>query len=354
MDLIERYVQEVGRRLPRSQREDVQDELRSLLQDMVEDRAQTKVEKADEAIIVDVLLEFGNPKEVAASYEPEKQYLIGPQLFPIFKMVVSIVTAVLAALVLSGITLSVRSSDTFLQSWLSLIINGVPDFIDSWLRSLTIIVIIFAILERTLPAEAFDDEAYENEESWDPHKLPEPDKSKEISRGESIFGIVFSIFILNLINFYPQHAGIFYFEESSLTVLVSLSDNFYDNLLPWLNLSLIASILIDLFKLYTGKKTQLVQLLDLGNTLFSAVVIYVLMTGGPIFGMNQAVLASQATGAELNVDVITALSDTFNTLLELVLPIVFVITLLVAVKKAYDLWKTPKRSGASKLAGKLS
>ena len=37
MDLIERYVLEVGRRLPRNQREDVQNELRSLLQDMVED-----------------------------------------------------------------------------------------------------------------------------------------------------------------------------------------------------------------------------------------------------------------------------------------------------------------------------
>ena len=61
MNLIDRYVHQVGKRLPKKQRTDVEAELRSLLSDMVEDRAQTKVNKADEEIIVDVLRDFGSP-----------------------------------------------------------------------------------------------------------------------------------------------------------------------------------------------------------------------------------------------------------------------------------------------------
>ena len=38
MDLIERYVHEVGRHLPHKVRKDVQDELRSLLSDSLEER----------------------------------------------------------------------------------------------------------------------------------------------------------------------------------------------------------------------------------------------------------------------------------------------------------------------------
>lgn len=334
MDLIERYVQEVGRRLPRKQRVDVQDELRSLLQDMVEDQAQTKVENADEEVIVHVLREFGNPKEVAASYEPEKQYLIGPQLFPIFKVVVAIVTAVIGSLVLFGITLSVRSSEAFLQDWLTMIIRGIPDFIDSLFSSLTIVVIIFAILERTLPAEAFEDANYdEDDEAWDPRKLPEPSQNKQLSRGELIVGIVVAIFVLNLINFYPQHTGIFYFEEGSPMVLIGLSENFYTNILPWINLLLIVSIIVDLFKLYTGKLTRFVQILDLGTTLLTAVVVYILMTSGPIFGAA--------------IETVPVLADTFNMLLGLGLPILFVIMLLSAAKKVYDLWKMPKTNNSA-------
>ena len=87
MDLIERYIAEVGRHLPRKQRVDVQTELRSLLQDMVEDRAQTKVEKADEEIVTAVLLEMGPPQKVAASYQSRPEYLIGPQLYPVYRFV---------------------------------------------------------------------------------------------------------------------------------------------------------------------------------------------------------------------------------------------------------------------------
>ena len=85
MDLIERYVYEVGRQLPRKQRADIQVELKSTLVDTLEDRVEGEPSQEDE---IKLLKEFGPPRKVAASYWPQGQYLIGPNLFPLFRMVV--------------------------------------------------------------------------------------------------------------------------------------------------------------------------------------------------------------------------------------------------------------------------
>ena len=102
MDLIERYVYEVGRQLPRKNRADIQVELKSTLVDTLEDRVAGEPTQEDE---IELLKEFGPPQKVAASYWPQGQYLIGPNLFPLFRMVVAIVLTVfvIVKLVLLGI-----------------------------------------------------------------------------------------------------------------------------------------------------------------------------------------------------------------------------------------------------------
>ena len=77
MDLIDRYIAEVGRYLPAKNRADIQAELRSSLVDNLEARAGENPSEEDTA---QVLKEFGPPRKVAASYWPEGQYLIGPRL----------------------------------------------------------------------------------------------------------------------------------------------------------------------------------------------------------------------------------------------------------------------------------
>ncbi len=77
-DLVERYVVKVGSYLPESEREEVQNELRSLIQDQLDDRYKGAPTQDD---VVELLKEFGDPREMAASYGRE-QYLIGPDLYP--------------------------------------------------------------------------------------------------------------------------------------------------------------------------------------------------------------------------------------------------------------------------------
>ena len=85
MELVDRYVYEVGRHLPRRSRADIETEIRSLIEDTLEGYAEKQGRDVDEDMVVAVLQEFGKPEKVAASYRTGKQYLVGPGLFPIFR-----------------------------------------------------------------------------------------------------------------------------------------------------------------------------------------------------------------------------------------------------------------------------
>ena len=76
MRLIDSYVNEIARRLPHGQRDDVREELRSALRDALDSRIEGAASEDD---VVKLLREFGRPEQVAASYRPESQFLIGPR-----------------------------------------------------------------------------------------------------------------------------------------------------------------------------------------------------------------------------------------------------------------------------------
>ena len=96
MNLIDRYVTEVGKHLPLVKgRKDIEKELRSTLEDMLEDRAQKAGRASDETMEIELLKEYGSPQKVATTYNPQP-YLIGPRMYPIFLMVLKIVTTVAA------------------------------------------------------------------------------------------------------------------------------------------------------------------------------------------------------------------------------------------------------------------
>ena len=72
-ELFDRYVHQVGRRLPKSQRADVEQELNSLLLDALEERAEGQESEPEEAQVA-VLQEFGPPAEMAARYRSPNRY----------------------------------------------------------------------------------------------------------------------------------------------------------------------------------------------------------------------------------------------------------------------------------------
>ena len=104
----ERYLEVALRSIPEPKRVDVDRELRSSIADAVEER----VEAGEERVAAEraVLEGLGDPTQLAAAYTGRPNYLIGPELFPIYRrfvprliaIVVPIAAVVLAAVELGG------------------------------------------------------------------------------------------------------------------------------------------------------------------------------------------------------------------------------------------------------------
>src|SRR5687767_9095918 len=84
MSLIDRYIAEVGRHLPEKDRADIEAEIRSMLEDMLEERSQQTGKSVDDKVIVEVLEQLGNPQLLASKYAPPKRYLIGPGWYEVY------------------------------------------------------------------------------------------------------------------------------------------------------------------------------------------------------------------------------------------------------------------------------
>lgn len=70
--IIDSYVADVVRYLPRRQRADVALELRSLLDDELASRAADAGRPADPALVMELLTTFGAPRDVADRYRPRR------------------------------------------------------------------------------------------------------------------------------------------------------------------------------------------------------------------------------------------------------------------------------------------
>lgn len=69
-EVIESYVTDVALRLPRKQRNDVAFELRALIDEGLQDKAEATGRAVDTSMAIEFLRAFGRPAEVAARYRP--------------------------------------------------------------------------------------------------------------------------------------------------------------------------------------------------------------------------------------------------------------------------------------------
>jgi len=262
MELIDRYVEAVGRQLPHKDRADIQEELRSTLVDTLE--ASVGDGEASKEQVVALLKEFGPPEQVAASYYPEGQYLIGPRLFPLFRMVagISLTVFVIVQLVLMGVTLVFGPGiDQWLEH-LGGIVGGV-------FSALGVIVLVFAVLQY------FDVKPQMEDEDWDPMDLPHLEEVDTISRGSMVAEITFSLIFLAILVFLPEWIGVFTGFGGGEFVPNPVLMQY----LPLLILSLLLGIGLDVILLWRGRWETVTRLAKIGINLFGIYVLGVLIAG---------------------------------------------------------------------------
>jgi hypothetical protein len=196
-ELLERYLFAVKKELNDKRREDIVAEIESYIYDLLEERYSGMAE-VDEQELEVILKEMGAHRKVAAQYSPHR-YLIGPRLFPLYKIVLRIMLLV----VLGALTLSMVISNIveFSGNVWKLLLEYLGTLWSGGLSVVGVITLIFAIIERTTEGKNIE----EIEELQELHidDLPElPQQEKEISRlGVSveiildIIGLVFFTYI---------------------------------------------------------------------------------------------------------------------------------------------------------------
>ncbi len=333
MNLIDRYVAEVGKNLPLlNGREDIEKELKSTLEDMLEDRAQSSGRARDEAMEIEVLKEYGSPQKVAQTYNPHP-YLIGPKLFPFFLFVLKIVITVVVSvmLVLAGIQ-AVTDTAFMGADFVKIIGQGLGSALSAAIAAFGNVTLVFVILERVLPEKEIG--GFNDEKDWDPASLAKEPDPDSVSRSELISEIVFTFVALAILNIYPQWLGMFFFTGDELGYIPMFTEKFFQ-FVPYINIVLIAEILLDIYLLRNAIWTRLTRV---GKVIIEAasltLTVLILRTPNII-----AFSAETLTGGPFPPEQ----AEVFVTIATYMFPIIMVIVIIIQsielVKAVYRLFK---------------
>ncbi|WP_213805237.1 hypothetical protein [Granulicella sp. dw_53] len=163
-DLLERYLQAVGRYLPAKRREDTLAELRANLLAQVDDQAEERGRALTDAEVAALLKRHGTPILVAIRYLPQRS-LIGPALFPFYWFTLRrgfpLVVLVYAIVQAMGAVMAESAVERMGEALLR--------FPSVALMFWTVVTLVFVGLEFALAAYPMRSSWGRN---WDPMKLP--------------------------------------------------------------------------------------------------------------------------------------------------------------------------------------
>jgi hypothetical protein len=192
-DLKERYIYAVVKGLPRGSRGDIERELSTLIDDMLEARVPEGTPTEKDLRVV--LTELGTPAELHKKYNPDgEKALIGPEYYPVYKLTMGIVMAA----TVFGMTLSsVLAMAAGEGSWLTMLGTWVSGVVGGLIFAFGIVTMIFAVFERKKVKLELPSDTLEN-------LPPVPRKQEIIPRGESVMGMVLCVLFLVVFLGFPQ------------------------------------------------------------------------------------------------------------------------------------------------------
>jgi hypothetical protein len=315
-NLIDAYVSEVGRRLPRTIRSDIEAEIRSILQDMIEERSQKTGKPADEEMTLEVLKSYGDPEKVAATYQGER-YLIGPRLYPIFILVLRIVLIVTGVLAAVGLGIAVFETTLAPQDAVETVIKAIANFGTTVMVALGNIVLIFAIIEWALfrAGEKVEVKGLPVQKKWDPRSLTKVSTRKQVKMGETIVEVVGCFAAIVIFNFYPQIVGftpslnsiIENGNWSTLTFIPLLSEAFF-HYVPYLTLVWALTIILDIVLLRKGQWNTVTRIVTIGLKVGSIFIAIGMLIGPSLIAVTAPAITSalgDAEGARILVTMLT-------------------------------------------------
>ncbi|WP_144393880.1 hypothetical protein [Pleionea sediminis] len=193
MTLIENYLEHLKSYLPDNLKQEVSDELESVLMDKKEeqeDRANRPLTNDEEA---QLLKELGHPMQVASSYLPNQE-LIGQEYFPAFKetLKTSLIIVFVATFLLN--LSSILDNVNVIQAAITVVFST----LETGLFVFAVLTIIFYLIQQTPKSKSF---LYE----WSPQELPNTSQKLKISRVDSLIELaVYGFFFVLWLSFFHQ------------------------------------------------------------------------------------------------------------------------------------------------------
>lgn len=354
MEILERYLYAVGRWLPKKQKKDILAELESSIYDSLETRF-NKSDNYSEDEVSEVLKELGAPWKVASAYSGLADKLIGPELLPIYFTLTAIVSGAVALGLLISFIIGMFKPDLMFLDFILSLLKLIPNLIFSLVTVVGMTTIIFAFIERVVPANklksevnvkksgvtvSFDqvDSKNTKNEGWSPKDLPPvPKGKKKISRAEAIIAMIFAVIAIVLFNFFRDKIGIYYTSSwgSGWEFTPFLSENAVKIFLPFWNTVWVFTIIFSFYQLIKGRWTLPMRILDLSKSILEAAVIIVMIKGPELIDMRLLLSRSNPETAAA----LTPVAELFNYSINIFLIIALVGTLIGAISKIVYIFK---------------
>ena len=260
MDMIDLYVTEVGKLLPKKKRLDIETEIKYTLEDMLDERSSSSIGQNRDELVMELLKEYGSPAKVAASYRND-QYLIGPGIYSSFLQIIRIVGIIMILTALLGFSFRLGILGITTANLWNQLGNSFTEFVTNIFTAFGIIVLVFAIIERTAPQSSIN--PFKEIEIWNPGKLKEKPDPLKVNIGSEIEGIIFNLLALLVFNVYPE--------------LISVK--LRQDILPLLNIVWVVGILLNLFLIYRNQKTLFTNILEIMFKVVGIAIAVMLLSG---------------------------------------------------------------------------
>lgn len=268
MNLIEVYIQEVTRRLPEKNREDIALELRSTIEDMLPD-------EYNESDVKNVLEKLGSPVLLANGYRDRPMHLIGPRYFDVYvtllKMILPIATVISFISVIAEYVTGYHGNGAIINVVLEIIGFGIWKIIEVSIQTFFWLTIVFAVIERTDKGKD-DHPLTSNLQKWTPEDLKNITyipKKRAISKCEVFGGFLWTA-IWATLYFNANHlVGIYVGGEDGLEfVTPALSQELLLQYWPIISIVIGLEIVLSIYKLIMGQWTKKMAIV---NTILQAV-----------------------------------------------------------------------------------
>ncbi|MFN2146350.1 MAG: hypothetical protein ACK2T7_13440, partial [Anaerolineales bacterium] len=255
---------------------------RAELEDSLEDRSIREGRPADEAMAFEVLQAHGAPIKLAQAYR-RGDNLIRPETYRMFKPVAVLVSGVLLLQLLLTVGLNIGSAGV---DWTELILSWVEDLFAAF----GILVFSFAMIERTTPAGWPNWPIEQISRQWDATALKKGLYKKAVRAGEYWFEVAWLVLLIVWFGIFPQWVGVGSNLNGEWSFLPVLAESFslYQ---PWVIGYFLARLVFCVAIAQQAYWDTRMRAVQIAVKLFGLVILYAMLTGPAVIGLNPEYLA---------------------------------------------------------------